>query len=202
MIQRPKPPVEGEAAAEAADETQAPAPARPPAGEGDRPGLEAPLEALLFVAREPLSPKRLADMLEEDAARVKEALLRLKERYGEGHGVQLAEIAGGWRLLTNPAYADAVAALAGRKVQDRLSQAALETLAIIAYRQPVSRAEIERVRGVGVGPILRTLLEIDLVKVAGREEALGRALLYATTKAFLDRFRLTSGKDLPASLEI
>ena len=195
MIQRPKQPVEEPEEAVEKPEGRLPA-------DDEGPGLEAPLEALLFVAREPISTKRLADMLEEDGARVKEALQRLQERYGERRGVQLVEIAGGWRLLTNPSFADAVAALAGRKAQDRLSHAALETLAIIAYRQPVSRAEIERVRGVGVGPILRTLLEIDLVKVSGREEGLGRALLYATTKAFLDRFGLKSVKDLPASLEL
>ena len=167
-------------------------------------GLLAPLEALLFVAREPLSTRRLADLLGEEAAAVKQALETLRdERYaGPEAGVHLVEIAGGWRLLTNPDFADAVAALAGKRAKDRLSPAALETLSIIAYKQPVSRAEIERVRGVGVGPILRHLLEIDLIKVAGREEALGRALLYATTRAFLDRFGLKSLKDLPASLEV
>jgi segregation and condensation protein B len=82
-----------------------------------------------------------------------------------------------------------------------LSTAALETLAIIAYKQPVSRAEIERVRGVGVGPILRHLLELDLIRVSGREEGIGRALLYGTTRQFLDRFGLKDVRDLPASLE-
>jgi len=165
--------------------------------------LLAHLEALLFVAREPLQARRLAELLDVEAATVKEALAVLSERYaGPDRGVWLQEVAGGWRLLTNPALADTVAALAGRRAQDRLSAAALETLAIVAYKQPVSRAEIERIRGVGVGPILRHLLELDLVKVSGREEGLGRALLYGTTRAFLDRFGLKNVKDLPASLDL
>jgi len=161
------------------------------------------LEAVLFVATEPLTARRLAELLSVDASVVGAALDVLAERYhGPQSGVHLVEIAGGWRLLSNPELAEAVAALSGRKASDRLSRAALETLAIVAYKQPVSRAEIERIRGVGVGPILRHLLEIDLIKVSGREEALGRALLYGTTRAFLDRFGLKSIKDLPASLEI
>jgi segregation and condensation protein B len=165
--------------------------------------LLAQLEALLFVAREPLPARKMAELLGEDAAAVEDAVAHLREhRFGiDASGVQLVEIAGGWRLLTHPACADAVAALAGKKAQDRLSTAALETLAIIAYKQPVSRAEIERVRGVGVGPILRHLLELDLIRVSGREEGIGRALLYGTTRQFLDRFGLKDVRDLPASLE-
>jgi len=166
-------------------------------------GLAAQLEALLFVSREPLPPGRLAELVDVEPAAVREALQLLAGRYvGEASGIHLVEIAGGWRLLTNPQFSDAVAQLAGRKGRDRLSPAALETLAVVAYKQPASRAEIERIRGVGVGPILRHLLELDLVRVAGREEGLGRALLYATTRAFLDRFGLKSPKDLPASLEL
>lgn len=165
--------------------------------------LEPQLEALLFVAQEPLALKRLAEIVGADAAAVREALGRLEQTFaGRARGVHLVEIAGGWRLLTNPECADAVAALKERREKDRLSGAALETLAIIAYKQPVSRAEIERIRGVGVGPVLRHLLELDLARVAGREEGLGRALLYGTTSSFLDRFGLKSPKDLPASLEL
>jgi len=165
--------------------------------------LEPQLEALLFVASEPLPLKRLAEILGAEPAAVREALDRLGQVFaGRTRGVHLVEIAGGWRLLTNPECADAVAALKERREKDRLSAAALETLAIIAYKQPVSRAEIERIRGVGVGPVLRHLMELDLVRVAGREEGLGRALLYGTTHSFLDRFGLKSPKDLPASLEL
>jgi segregation and condensation protein B len=165
--------------------------------------LEAQLEAVLFVAQEPLPTKRLAEIVASEPPAVREALARLAGAYsGRGKGVHLVEIAGGWRLLTNPECAGAVAALKERREKDRLSGAALETLAIIAYKQPVSRAEIERIRGVGVGPVLRHLMELDLVRVAGREEGLGRALLYGTTHSFLDRFGLKSPKDLPASLEL
>jgi len=165
-------------------------------------GLEAQLEAVLFVAREPLTLRRLADLLGEDAAAVREALGRIRELYSGHRGVHLVEIAAGWRLLTNPTCSEAVAALHGRRSKDHLSAAALETLAIVAYKQPIIRADIERIRGVGVGPILRNLLELDLIKVAGREEGLGRALLYATTRLFLDHFGLASIRDLPASLEV
>jgi len=165
-------------------------------------GLEAFLEALLFVAQDPLSLRRLADLLGEDTAPVREALARLREVYSGPRGVHLVEIAAGWRMLTNPACAEAVGALAGGRKKDHLSAAALETLAIVAYKQPIARADIERIRGVGVGPILRNLLELGLIKIAGREEGLGRALLYATTRLFLDRFGLASIRDLPASLEL
>ncbi len=160
------------------------------------------LEALLFVASEPLSVGRLSDALGAERQAARAAIVALAERFsGEKSGVHLIEIAGGWRLLSNPLFAETVAALNGQKASDRLSGAALETLAVIAYKQPVGRAEIERVRGVGAGPVLRHLLELDLIKVAGRDEGLGRALLYGTTKEFLDRFGLASLRDLPASLD-
>ena len=161
------------------------------------------VEAVLFVASEPISVRRLAEITGEPVESVRAELKRLQAGYaGPQRGVHLVEIAGGWRVLSNPDCHEAVAAVRGQKAPDRLSAAALETLAIVAYRQPVSRAEVERIRGVGVGPILRHLLELDLVKVSGREDSLGRALLYGTTRDFLDRFGLKSIKDLPASLEL
>jgi len=176
------------------------------AGEREVAGSEvllAQLEAVLFVAEEAVPARRLAEILGEPRETVQGALEGLRARYaGPGRGIHLVEIADGWRMLTSPACADAVEGLAGRRTRDRLSPAALETLAIVAYRQPVSRAEIERIRGVGVGPVLRHLLELDLIRVSGREEGLGRALLYSTTRAFLDRFGLRRIKDLPASLEL
>ncbi|MHC4849760.1 MAG: SMC-Scp complex subunit ScpB [Planctomycetota bacterium] len=154
------------------------------------------LEAILFVAREPVPASRLAEALGSDKKEIEAALQAMVERYsGEQSGIHLVEIAG-----SNPEFADALAALHGKKAADRLSPAALETLAVIAYKQPVGRAEIERIRGVGVGPIVRHLLELDLIKVTGRDEGLGRALLYGTTKFFLDRFGLASTRDLPAGL--
>ena len=139
-------------------------------------GVAGQVEALLFVATEALSVRRMAEVLGLNVALVRTALDSIHLRHATaGSGIQLSEIAGGWRLLTNPACADAVAALHGKRAKDRLSPAALETLAIIAYRQPVSRAEIERIRGVGVGPVLRHLLDLDLLRVSGREDGLGRA---------------------------
>jgi segregation and condensation protein B len=170
--------------------------------DGPEPGLVPHLEAMLFVATEPLPARRLAEIVGGEPAAVTEALERLRERYSGDSGIHLVEIAGGWRMLTNPACAEAVAAATGKKGKERLSPAALETLAIIAYKQPTSRAEIERIRGVVAGPVLRHLLELDLIRVTGREEGLGRALLYGTTRLFLDRFGLKTPKDLPASLEI
>jgi len=168
-----------------------------------QPELAAHLESVLFVSGEALTVRRLAEVLEEPAERVNAALVSLQERYsGRQSGVHLLEIAGGWRMLSNPECAEAIGALSGKRAQDRLSPAALETLAIVAYRQPVSRAEVERIRGVAAGPILRHLLELDLIRVAGREEGLGRALLYGTTRSFLDRFGLKNIRDLPASLEL
>ena len=176
------------------------APEAPPAPEVA--ALMPQLEACLFVAREPLSLGRLAEVVGADKAETREALELLGRRYeGQHAGVHLTEIAGGWRFLSNPAFSDTLAQLHGQKAADRLSAAALETLAVIAYKQPVGRAEIERVRGVGAGPVLRHLLELELIKIAGRDEGLGRALLYGTTKDFLDRFGLGSLRDLPASLD-
>ena len=155
------------------------------------------------MAAEAVTARRLAEALDEPVERVGEVLKQLQERYsGRQSGVHLVEIAGGWRMLSNPECAEAVAALTGRKSMERMSPAALETLAIVAYRQPVSRAEIERIRGVAAGPILRHLMELDLIRVTGREEGLGRALLYGTTRFFLDRFGLRNIRDLPASLEV
>lgn len=195
MIQRT------ETDADAAEQETGP-PEQPGFGEPEIAALVPQLEACLFVAREPVSIGRLADVLGADKADTRQALDLLQERYRGAHsGVHLTEIAGGWRFLSNPAFADTLALLHGQKAADRLSAAALETLAVIAYKQPVGRAEIERVRGVGAGPILRHLLELELVKVAGRDEGLGRALLYGTTKEFLDRFGLGALRDLPANLE-
>ncbi|MEM8884146.1 MAG: SMC-Scp complex subunit ScpB [Planctomycetota bacterium] len=204
MIQRSDP--ETEPATETAEEQPAPKKKQKKASKKSAPVdvtlLLAPLEAVLFVAREPVPIARLAETVGAEKADVQAALVRLQEKYGGAtSGIHLVEIAGGWRMLSNPEYADTLAVLHGKKAADRLSPAALETLAVIAYKQPVGRAEIERIRGVGVGPILRHLLELELVKVAGRDDGLGRALLYGTTKSFLDRFGLASIRDLPASLD-
>ena len=174
----------------------------PDLGEAEVAALVPQLEACFFVAREPVTLGRLADVVGANKGDTRKALELLREKYSGDHaGVHLTEIAGGWRFLSNPAFAETLAALQGQKAADRLSAAALETLAVIAYKQPVGRAEIERVRGVGAGPVLRHLLELEMIKVVGRDEGLGRALLYGTTKDFLDRFGLGTLRDLPANLE-
>src|SRR5271170_1006332 len=141
------------------------------------------LEAALFASGAPASFAALA-ALDDDATaeEVTAALGELLQHYDDGgHGVELVEIAGGWQLLTRPEYAVAIetAQLASRP--QRLSAAAHETLALIAYRQPITRADIEEIRGVSAGSILRSLLERGLVDVVGKAEALGRPLLYGTT---------------------
>lgn len=131
------------------------------------------------------------------------ALEELRTHYDtDGHGVELVEVAGGWQILTRPEYTEAIerAQLAARP--QRLSAAALETLAIIAYRQPIGRAEIEEIRGVGAGAILKSLNERGLIDVVGRGEGLGRPLHYGTTPAFLEQFALRHLEELPRADEL
>ncbi len=162
------------------------------------------LEAALFASARPIPIEDLA-ALDADAspAAVAMALDEIREMYDVGgHGVELIELAGGWQILTRPEYTEAIerAQLAARP--QRLSAAALETLAIVAYRQPIGRAEIEEIRGVGVGGMLRTLLERGLVDVVGRGEGIGRPLLYGTTPLFLEQFALRHLEELPRSDEL
>ena len=136
-------------------------------------------------------------------AELQSALDELREHYDvDGHGVELVEIGGGWQILTRAEYTEAIerAQLAARPA--RLSGAALETLAIIAYRQPISRAEIEEIRGVAVGGVLKSLHERGLIDVVGRAEGLGRPLLYGTTPVFLEHFALRHLEELPRADEL
>jgi segregation and condensation protein B len=131
------------------------------------------------------------------------ALAELRDHYdNEGHGVELIEVAGGWQILTRPEYTQAIerAQLAARP--QRLSAAALETLAIIAYRQPIGRAEIEEIRGVGAGAILKSLSERGLIDIVGRGEGIGRPLHYGTTPVFLEHFALRHLEELPRADEL
>jgi segregation and condensation protein B len=162
------------------------------------------LEAALFASARPIAADELA-ALDSDAspAAVNAALEEIREHYDvEGHGVELVEIAGGWQILTRAEYTEAIerAQLAARP--QRLSGAALETLAIIAYRQPISRAEIEEIRGVQVGSVLKSLHERGLIDVTGRGEGLGRPLLYGTTPLFLEHFALRHLEELPRADEL
>jgi segregation and condensation protein B len=162
------------------------------------------LEAALFAAPRPLALDELS-ALEPEATDADwlAAVQELREQYdNEGHGVELVEIAGGYQVLTRQAFAEAIerAAFAARPV--RLSTAALEVLAIIAYRQPVGRAEVEEIRGVSSAGVLRLLQERGLIEVAGRSEGLGRPLLYATAPQFLEYLGLGDLSDLPRSDEL
>lgn len=156
------------------------------------------VEALLFASGQPLTQARLAQALEVEAPAVQAALdeLVLAWRAREG-AIELVEIAGGWRFMTRPAFHPDVAALRRKAEVERLSPAALESLAVVAYRQPITRADIEAVRGVQCGPVLRLLLDRDLIRITGRSPDPGHPLLYGTTKRFLDHFGLKSLKALP-----
>jgi len=130
---------------------------------------------------------------------VQRAIEALNATYAEtGRSFRIEPLVGGYRLMTLPDHAAAIAAFHGAASQSKLSRAAVETLAIIAYRQPVTRATLEAIRGVACGEVVRTLLERKLIAIAGRAEELGRPMLYATSKQFLDAFGLASNKDLPA----
>ena len=162
------------------------------------------LEAALFASARPIAIEELAG-LDPDAGpeEVAEAISELREHYdSDGHGVELTEVAGGWQILTRPEYTEAIerAQLAARP--HRLSGAALETLALIAYRQPIGRAEIEEIRGVAVGGVLKSLHERGLIEVTGRAEGLGRPLLYGTTPLFLEQFALRHLEELPRADEL
>jgi segregation and condensation protein B len=162
------------------------------------------IEALLFAADQPLSTRRLRDLLGlDDGNEVRRLVTELQEEYAEaGRGIQIEEIANGFRLLSNRDYGDTVAELHKDERKSRLSQAALETLAIVAYKQPIHRADIEAIRGVQVDSILRSLQERGLVRIVGRADLLGRPFLYGTTRRFLEAFGLKNLDDLPSVEEL
>ena len=165
--------------------------------------LKRILEALLFVADTPLGIPRLANLVDtNDRAAVRQALVELMGEYQEREGsFEVVEVAGGYSFRTKPAYAQWIQKL-GKQQVSRLSPAALETLAAIAYKQPVLRAEVERIRGVDVGGVMRMLMEKGLVQVVGRQDLPGKPLIYGTTKRFLEVFGLNSIKDLPTMEEM
>ena len=167
--------------------------------------LKTIIEAILFASDQPVSADRLADAAGEDVAVgiVKKAVEDLMADYDStGRAFTIEEVAGGYQLFTRPEYNKYLKPLVRARQQARLTQAALETLAIIAYKQPVARAEVEDIRGVACGDMIRALMEKGLVRIAGRSEQLGRALLYGTTKKFLQAFGLSSVKDLPDSKQL
>ena len=162
--------------------------------------LEAALEALLFVTAEPVSAERLLAVFDEaDRSEAAAALEGLRARYqpAEGRGVVLEEVAGGLRIVTAPEYHPYLRRFFDAAGANRLSMAALETLAIVAYRQPVTAPEIQELRGKSPVAALKTLLERRMVRISGRKEVVGRPFLYATTREFLMHFGLRSLSELP-----
>jgi segregation and condensation protein B len=213
-----EPPATGAAAAPAAAEGAPPADAQPgkkakrartpKAEKGPAPKVPADikrvLEALLFASDAPLTPAKLRDVLPRVSAQaVKEAAAQLKEEYAQGgHAFELVEIAEGYQLLTKPEHDEWIARLRKAKGPTKLSGAALETLAIVAYKQPIRRVDIEAIRGVQSGELVRALMERGLVRIAGRADQPGSPLLYGTTKEFLDVVGLKSLDELPKPEEV
>ena len=162
------------------------------------------LEAVLLLTREPLSLRKLAQLANlTDGTEARTLLDGLRQRYDErGCAFQVARVAGGHQLLSRPKFAPWLRPLAAGEQEIRLSPPALETLAVVAHRQPVLRAEVEAIRGVGCGEILRQLMDRDLLRIVGRSEELGRPLWYGTTKRFLQVFGLCNLEQLPLAAEL
>ena len=162
------------------------------------PQLKAIIEALIFASPEPLTPKMLFKLLEgEPKEDVELALDSLRQDYEHHGGVQMVEVAGGYQIVTRPEMHEWVRRLFHERKTQKLSVQALETLAVIAYKQPVTGPEITEIRGVNTAGVLSTLLERHLIKIAGRKAVVGRPFLYATTREFLIRFGLRDLGDLP-----
>ncbi len=157
------------------------------------------VEALLFASDTPLEAERIRDVLElPDVGEARALVDELRARYeGAGRGLQIAEVAGGYRMVTRPELAPWLVRLARARARVRLSRPAVETLAIVAYKQPVSRPEVDLIRGVNSETVLDNLLERRLIRIGGRKEAPGRPFLYETTREFLVAFGLRDLGDLP-----
>lgn len=158
------------------------------------------IEALLFATDKPLSVDEIKQAFDDaTSGQIEAAIQALGEEYAaQDRGFRLAELAGGYQLVTDTRYAEYLKKFFQAREKKKLSQASLESLSVIAYKQPVTRADIEFIRGVNVDGALKTLLEKNLVKIVGRKDVPGRPMLYGTTKEFLDHFGLKSLKELPA----
>ena len=165
--------------------------------------VESVVEAVLFASDEPLSPARLANIVETDTKQVRKHIENLNEKYKtNGNAFRIEQIAGGCQMLTLSPFNHWLKKLLRVRGDGKISAAAMETLAIIAYKQPVIRADIEVIRGVAAGEVIRSLAYKGLVKIVGRAEVLGRPMLYGTTKKFLEVFGLNTLKDLPKIEEL
>ncbi len=166
---------------------------------------ESVIEAILFASDEPLSADRLIKIAELNGGvkQIRKCVETLNQQYDQtGRAFRIEEIAGGFQMMTLPDYNIWLKKLLRERGDNKLSPAALETLAIIAYKQPVIRADVEAIRGVACGEMIRSLMYKGLVKIAGKAEILGRPLLYGTTKKFLEIFGLNDLKDLPKAEEL
>ena len=160
--------------------------------------LKAILEALIFASPEPLTPKAIYKLLEvEPKEDVQAALAELKQDYDRPGGLQSVEVAGGYQIVTRQDLHDWVRRLFHERTTQRLSVQALESLAVIAYKQPITALEVTEIRGVNTSGVLNTLLERGLIKIVGRKQVVGRPFLYGTTREFLIRFGLNDLNDLP-----
>jgi segregation and condensation protein B len=167
------------------------------------PTVESVIEAVLFASDESLTDARLAGIVETSAKEIRRHIKNLNDKYqANNNAFRIEQIAGGYQMLTLSPYNLWLKKLLRARSDNKLSPAAMETLAIIAYKQPVMRADIEAIRGVAVGEVIRSLSYKGLVKIVGRAEVLGRPMLYGTTKKFLEVFGLNTLKDLPKVQEL
>jgi len=165
--------------------------------------VESVVEAVLFASDEPLTAERLANIVESRVKQIRQHIKSLNEKYQANKNTfRIKQVAGGYQMMTLSPYNYWLKKLLRARSDSKLSPAALETLAIIAYKQPVIRADVEAIRGVAVGEIIRGLMYKGLVKIVGRAEVLGRPMLYGTTKKFLEIFGLNTLKDLPKVEEL
>lgn len=177
---------------------QAPPGAAPAPADDPSDSLVAVVEALIYASPEPLGVRQIARLLDgEPTEAVQAAIARLKAKYDGGGGLQLVEVAGGYQIVTRPELHEWVRRLFHERTTQKLSVQALETLAVIAYKQPVTAAEITEIRGVNSAGVLGTLLDRKLIKIAGRKPVIGRPFMYATTREFLERFGLRDLNELP-----
>jgi segregation and condensation protein B len=164
----------------------------------DQSQLKSIIEALVFASPEPLTPKMLFKLLSDEPKEdVSAAIEALKQDYGSRGGLHLVEVAGGYQITTRPEFHDWVRRLFHERTTQKLSVQSLETLSVIAYKQPITAAEVGEIRGVNTVGVLGTLLERHLIKIVGRKNVIGRPFLYGTTKEFLIRFGLKDLNDLP-----
>jgi segregation and condensation protein B len=165
--------------------------------------VESVVEAVLFASDEPLSTNRLANIVDTTTQQIRESVEHLNDKYkANKNAFRIERIAGGYQMLTLSPYNHWLKNLLRVRSESKLSPAALETLAIIAYKQPIIRADVEAIRGVAAGEVIRNLMYKGLVKVVGRAEIVGRPMLYGTTKKFLETFGLNTLKDLPKIEEL